>query len=104
MSKDDVVKFRLAVNDRPELQHALREAVVGLDPFDLTAFAAKHGYDFTRDELLDLARNVKDELTDFELEMVAGGVDVVHTWSVRTYAADPPPGPEPMPEEDKSLC
>ena len=66
MSDEAISRFFRMLNDTPELRAefktALEGAVVGL--------AARHGCEFTADEL---ALRLSDELSDEDLEDVAGG-------------------------------
>ena len=75
MSKDAVLKFRDAINGDPAIQSEMSSAP-GQQGFNLVAFASEHGFEFTPDELSEVAASV-DQLTDFELEIVAGGGDVM---------------------------
>jgi predicted ribosomally synthesized peptide with nif11-like leader len=72
MSRQAVLAFREAVNGDQALQRELRSAEVGSGQ-DVTEFAAGHGYEFTVEELATVAQENVDSLTDFELEIVAGG-------------------------------
>ena len=70
MSKETVLQFRQAVNANEQLQDAIRNAGASLD---VVAFAREQGYAFTEEELQSVTEEAEDALTDFELEMVAGG-------------------------------
>ena len=80
MSRKAVEEFRKAVRDSQALQEEIRASTeAGAKPQDIVAIAAKHGFDFTTDEMSAVANEVSDELTDFELEMVAAGVGDTET-------------------------
>ncbi|TCK23482.1 putative ribosomally synthesized peptide with nif11-like leader [Ancylobacter aquaticus] len=44
-------------------------------PDDVTAFAAARGYDFTADELAEVASEARSKLSDAELDGISGGAD-----------------------------
>ena len=75
MSTAAVHEFREAVNTDGALKDEFRDAVKA-GGVNVVAFAAKHGYEFTGNELKEVVGSL-DQLTDFELEMVAGGGDVM---------------------------
>ena len=70
-------------------------------PAALVALGARHGFAFTAEELASFGESVRNELTDFELEMVAGG-----TLPVGMMGAHPiPPQPyKPPPKSSSSIC
>ena len=72
MSTEAVLRFRQAVTEDEELQDEIRATAAG-GGLDLTVVGARHGFEFTAAELNEVAKEIGGELTDFELEMVAGG-------------------------------
>lgn len=69
MSQQDFQRFQKEINEDEALLTALTERFGDLSdvPADeLTGFAAEHGYEFSVDE-------AQDELSDAQLEAVAGG-------------------------------
>lgn len=99
MSQENVKKFREAVNTRPDLQKEMRAERSLRSANDIVRFASAHGFEFTKTDLAATAREVGFELTDFELEMVAGGQDTetMTAYRVSLKAAISIP---PQPEED----
>jgi len=84
MSLETVQQFLQSVSDDPALQQELTQSLqADNDREAVTQLAAKHGYTFSSDELWvevqkrqsDFeARQAAGELTDEELEAVAGGI------------------------------
>ncbi|OGB53348.1 MAG: hypothetical protein A2503_05270 [Burkholderiales bacterium RIFOXYD12_FULL_59_19] len=77
-----VTAFRKFANDNPEVQRELiqiTEAAQGFDLTALTALAQRENFNISVQELeafmAEMADN--DELSDFELEMVAAGTPIV---------------------------
>jgi predicted ribosomally synthesized peptide with nif11-like leader len=91
MSSDAVLKFREAVNRDDELKNEIRAAAASEAKLDVVAIAARHGFAFTAAELSAVAGDVANELTEFELEMVAGGsvrpTETMYTAHARMQAA-----------------
>lgn len=103
MTTDAVLQFRQAVNSSAALKDEIR-GLSGHTRADFVAMGARHGYEFSEDDLASVANSVRDELTDFELELVSGGVDVLQTEFVRRNAATyvmPKPYDD---SKDKSIC
>ena len=75
MSKESAVKFREKVSATPELQAKVRNAISqGKDLSEAVALGKQTGFTFTEQEAEEvLATTSQGELSDFELEMVAGG-------------------------------
>ena len=68
--KNSLVLFRKAVNESADLQEKIRGGA------DLVALGKENGYSFTVkdiNEAYEELQNSDDELTEFELEQVAGG-------------------------------
>ena len=106
MSTEAVVQFRKAVNASDALQREMRE-MEKVTPETLSTFAAKHGYECTPEELIAVGRDVGNELTDFELEMVAGGVDDTETMFTGRVTLQAAVSIPPLPKEDNpnaELC
>jgi predicted ribosomally synthesized peptide with nif11-like leader len=78
MSAAEIERFNTDVGSDPELgdqmtQHSATLAAV-------VAFASARGYAFTADEVKEYARPARGgELTDRQLDLVAGGGGVLHT-------------------------
>jgi len=68
MSKQACLDFRAQLAGSSELQEQCRNASLS----EIVDLASRHGFDFTAEELEALAEEV--ELSDFELEMVSGGI------------------------------
>lgn len=76
MSIDEVKRFSLAVQDSPELQEEIKK--IGPDLPAIAAFAAKKGYSFSAEELQQCATLQKGELSEDQLDNVAGGGTWAH--------------------------
>ena len=69
MSK--VEEFREAINTNEDWQEEVRN--FGSDD-DIVSYASGKGYEFTNDEYSEYVENdTSGELSDFEMELVAGG-------------------------------
>ena len=90
MSKEVAVAFLKAVQEKPDLKAQVRaekleENQSPENQKKLLSIASKAGYSFTIDELTAAARSVaakrveSGELTEEDLEKVAGGVGCTHT-------------------------
>lgn len=75
MSKEEVARFAQDMKTNAELQAAAKDA--GGDADSLAQFAAGHGYEFSAEELHAYADDKKGELSDEDLDKVAGGGDTV---------------------------
>ena len=74
MSKEQANAFRKFVNENESVQEQIRKR--GIGNCKLVELAAEHGFEFTAEEAADAwvnDRQERDELSDFELEMVSGG-------------------------------
>lgn len=69
MSKEAVTQFREEVSRNEGLQAEIMNA----GDLDIVSLARSKGFEFTLEELQDAVEAAADQLTDFELEMVAGG-------------------------------
>jgi predicted ribosomally synthesized peptide with nif11-like leader len=104
MTTEAVLQFRQAVNSSPAMQQEAC-ALSSLAPAELVEMGARHGFQFTEDELASVAGSVGDELTDFELELISGGVDVLGGSYVRRNAAtNAPVQPYTSKDPSNSLC
>lgn len=74
MSQEAIAKFQEAVRTQPALLEKVK--AVGSDVDALVALAGQAGFVFTRDELMDAAQSKKGELSEEELQKVAGGTAV----------------------------
>ena len=70
MSLDDLGAFRRRVQVDALLHEALKKARAAAT----VAVAAKYGFSFTADEVLSSVDEVSNELSDAQLEAVAGGL------------------------------
>ena len=74
MSLDQANAFRDYVSQNEDVQKEIRSALM-TESAKVSEIAAKHGFSFTSDEAEQAWETAKDnELSDFELDMVAGGV------------------------------
>ena len=67
---ETLTNFRQAVSDSTDLQEKVKAGA------DLVALGKENGYDFTKEELnagWEELQESEKELTEFELEVVAGG-------------------------------
>lgn len=72
MSRQAIEDFRQQINEKSDLQDQVRN----LDIAGLITLASENGYDLDKAELEAYLAKMgadKSELTDFELELVAGG-------------------------------
>ena len=67
---DQANAFRDYVAQNDEVQREIRSALM-TESAKVSEIAAKHGFTFTSEEAWDAAQD--NELSDFELDMVAGG-------------------------------
>ena len=71
----DVGAFRKAVDQNSKLQREITDLIESTQAIDyaaISALARRHNYSFTSEEAMQLMY-ANDELSDFELEMVAAG-------------------------------
>lgn len=75
MGKEAAVAFREYLRTHPEVEEQARDIIRTAGSVDSVAFAKSHGFEFTVEEAADAWEEVSadGELSDFELEMVAGG-------------------------------
>ena len=71
MSKENLEQFMIQVADSEDLQSRMGDEIAG---DDLTALGAEHGWEFSIEDLQAAA-----ELSDEDLERVAGGVVIIGT-------------------------
>ena len=67
----NIEKFIADVKENKELQTELKE--IGSDVDKITKFAHSKGYDFTSNDLKSFADTKKGELSEEQLDKVAGG-------------------------------
>ena len=73
MSLDQANAFRDHVAQNDEVQREIRSALM-TESAKISEIAAKHGFSFTSEEGKQAWESAQDnELSDFELDMVAGG-------------------------------
>jgi predicted ribosomally synthesized peptide with nif11-like leader len=80
MSKEAVRLFIEKIEQDEELQELVRNAFETKDPnVNLADVGREHGFEFTEEEGLEVWEEVQneDELSDFALELISGGVPVV---------------------------
>jgi predicted ribosomally synthesized peptide with nif11-like leader len=73
MSKSEVERFVADIKTSAKLQEAVAGSA-GADTASLVAIARTHGYDVTNEDVRNHIRTKKPELTEQELDAVAGGV------------------------------
>ena len=76
MTIESANAFKQYVNHHPEIHEEVKAACLGNG--DLPEIGSRHGFDFTDAEATKVMSEVNNsgELSDFELDMVAGGCDV----------------------------
>ena len=73
MSLDQAHGFRDYVSENEDVQREIRSALM-TESAKVSEIAAKHGFSFTSEEGEHAWESAQDnELSDFELDMVAGG-------------------------------
>ena len=73
MSLDQANAFREYVSQNEDVQKEIRSALM-TESAKVSEIAAKHGFSFTSEEGEQAWESAQDnELSDFELDMVAGG-------------------------------
>ena len=69
--KESLVTFRKAVNERADLQEKLKGGT------DIVELGKENGHDFSQEDVTAAYKELQDaddgELTEFEIEVVAGG-------------------------------
>ena len=74
MSLDQANAFRDFVSQNEDVQREIRSALM-TESAKVSEIAAKHGFSFTSEEGEQAWDSAQDnELSDFELDMVAGGI------------------------------
>ena len=76
MSK--VEEFREAINANEDWQEEVRNFG---DDDNIVSYASGKGFDFTNDEYSEYVENLGDELSLFEMELVAGGQSTMKAMS-----------------------
>lgn len=71
MSVAEIERFQKEAKEKEEIQKALTTA--GSDVDKIVSIANQNGYVFDKDELLKFAEEHKGQLSDEDLENVAGG-------------------------------
>ena len=75
MSLDQASAFRDFVSQNEDVQREIRSALM-TESAKVSEIASKHGFTFTSEEGQQAWETAQDnELSDFELDMVAGGSD-----------------------------
>jgi predicted ribosomally synthesized peptide with nif11-like leader len=82
MSMQSLRDFRAKINETPALQEAIRPFVhPRLHTFQIAEMGRENGFDFTQEEVIELydaeLTRPNRELSDYELELVAGGTKPV---------------------------
>lgn len=83
MSQSELLRFATAIENQPALAERYGVAAT---PADLAALMRTDGYDITDDEVTELLPK-NDELTDQQLDSVAGGYFRILWPGVREYLA-----------------
>ena len=73
MATANLIQFRRKVDGDQTLQGELRKNGVTANAAGVVALGKKYGFEFTEGEVRELFNSV--ELSEFELEMVAGGAN-----------------------------
>ena len=95
MSIEQADAFRTFVNENESVQQQIRQASADGGP-SLSDLAAKHGYEFTAEEAQSSWNAAQEgELSEFDLEMVAGGALAIYGVRRRTTAGRRGPPPKP---------
>lgn len=71
MSKEAIKKFQEEAKSNKDLQDKIIEAGSDLD--QIVSIAGNAGFDFTKEELVQLSEEAKSQLSDDDLDKVAGG-------------------------------
>ena len=82
MSIESATAFREYVTTNPDAQAEVKAAITGGG--DLSAVGAKHGFEFSKEDAQAVMNqtNESGEMSEFELDMVAGGgADDEAIWS-----------------------
>ncbi|SVD34123.1 uncharacterized protein METZ01_LOCUS386977, partial [marine metagenome] len=85
MSDDQFQEFIAAIKSKPELLEKLRPVDT---VSDLRAVAAELGFSISGEDLMDRVMNAYSELSDQELEQVAGGAAAKGKWGQSTVCTD----------------
>ncbi len=93
MSKEAALAFRDKVAETPQLQAQVRRAIEAGESLDEAVRLGKqNGFEFTVAEAQEAMSNFgTSELSDFELEMVAGGKGHSSGGSSSSSSGSPPP-------------
>jgi predicted ribosomally synthesized peptide with nif11-like leader len=74
MSLENVHAFRQRVSDDTRLQTVISASLSAGDISQIVELGGRHGFDFSKEELKQVfVDDPSRELSDFELELVAGG-------------------------------
>tara|TARA_R110002110_G_scaffold261322_6_gene477135 strand:- start:6459 stop:6722 length:264 start_codon:yes stop_codon:yes gene_type:complete len=79
MTTESVNGFRSLIDSNPEIEARMRTFVAADGALDLglvTKLGEQHGFSFSEQDIMEAFANDNDELSDFELEMVAAGNQV----------------------------
>lgn len=76
MSIEAAQAFRQQTNSSPELQAAVASHFKNgsIDYAALAALGRQHGHDVTTEDAVAVLSSESDELSDFEMELVSGGI------------------------------
>lgn len=76
MTIEAVQNFRNVIRNDAVIEAQMREVMASGDGLDLSRavqLGRQHGYRFSEQDVMELFTNEDDELSDFELELVAAG-------------------------------
>src|SRR5581483_10191676 len=96
MSKADVTRFVTDVKNNTQLQNDLMNR---LAISDILSVASQHGYQLTEQDVREYTEEQKAQLSERQLEAVAGGggfTGTVYRVDTQLVAAPPPPPPPPL--------
>ena len=74
MSKEAVAEFRVAVNANEDWHEDIQKMFFNNGSMQIVSYAKSKGYEFTDEEYTDFVENDCGELSEFETELVAGGM------------------------------
>ena len=76
MTIESAAAFRAEVNNNDQLQKSVAEVLKTGTIGDLVSLGEKSGHTFSESEAIELINGIgeEDELSEFELELISGGV------------------------------
>ena len=76
MTIESAAAFRAEVNNNDQLQKSVAEVLKTGSIGDLVSLGEKSGHTFSESEAIELINGIEeeDELSEFELELISGGI------------------------------